>query len=98
MKASEAFIAGIIGGLFGSFLTILSVRSYKKLEKDCEIDKDEDLPEDWEIAAAYHDDTDSEEDGDWMTGGKDDSHLDSEDDYHNGIVFSRDCFHCDEQY
>ena len=80
MKASEAFIAGIIGGLFGSFLTILAVRSYKKLEKDCEIDKDEDLPEDWEIAAAYHDDTDSE------------------DDYQNGIVYSRDCFHCDERY
>lgn len=92
MKASEAFVAGIIGGLFGSFLTILAVRSYKKLEKDCEIEKD------WEIAAAYHDDTDSEEDGDWMTGEKDDGHLDSEDDYQNGIVFSRDCFHCDEQY
>lgn len=80
MKAGEAFVAGIIGGLFGSFLTIIAVRSYKKLEKDCEIEKDEELPEDWEIAAAYPDDTDSE------------------DDYQNGIVYSRDCFHCDERY
>lgn len=88
MKASEAFLAGIVGGVLGSLLTVLTIRKYRKWEKECQSGLE--IPDDWAREACLYDDTDEEPDSeymcrdipdDWMTGEKDDGHTDSEDEY-----------------